>query len=180
MAWAEGSVSDRERELIVQAARTRGVDAGSDADRMLAGWLAARPSEAFFEKTLRAVAAILNVQPPEEREASQRDLLSTGFDDDGDGQYSVWIFDARDGTPTRLTFAGSSSWQPVWSRDGSRTAFSSSRLGPYSLFVKPAAGSGERSSCSNRPTTPGPRTGRAMADSSPIGMGGRRRALTCW
>jgi ADP-ribose pyrophosphatase YjhB (NUDIX family) len=76
MAWAEGSVSDGERELIVQAARTHGVDQGSDADRMLAGWLSERPSEAFFEKTLRAVAAILNVQPPEEREASQRDLLS--------------------------------------------------------------------------------------------------------
>jgi hypothetical protein len=76
MAWAEGSVSDRERELIVQAARTHGVDAGSNADRMLAGWLSERPSEAFFAKTLRAVAAILNVQPPEEREASQRDLLS--------------------------------------------------------------------------------------------------------
>lgn len=76
MAWAEGQVSDRERSLIIEAARSRGIDAGSPADRQLAGWLAERPSDDLFEKTLRAIGAILQARPPEEREAGQRDLVS--------------------------------------------------------------------------------------------------------
>ncbi len=76
MAWAEGNVSDRERDLIVEAARARGVEPGSAADRQLASWLTRRPSEDFFEKTLRAIGAILQAQPPETRAASEKDLLS--------------------------------------------------------------------------------------------------------
>jgi hypothetical protein len=76
MAWAEGSVSDRERDLIVEAARARGVDAGSAADRQLTDWLANRPTDDFFEKTLRAVGAIIHAHPAEEREAIEHDLLS--------------------------------------------------------------------------------------------------------
>jgi hypothetical protein len=76
MAWAEGGVSDRERELIVEAARARGVEAGSSADQQLAEWLTMRPSEQLFERTLRAIRAFLDARPAEEREASQRELLS--------------------------------------------------------------------------------------------------------
>ena len=76
MAWAEGNVSDRERDLIVEAARTRGVSAGSPADQQLTSWLTRRPSEEFFEKTLRTIGAILQSRPAQERAASQKDLLS--------------------------------------------------------------------------------------------------------
>jgi hypothetical protein len=76
MAWAEGGVSDRERTLILEAARARGVEEGSDAAQQLAQWLAARPSDRFFETTLRAIGAILEGQPAAEREAAGRDLLA--------------------------------------------------------------------------------------------------------
>jgi len=76
MAWAEGSVSDRERDLIVEAARARGIDKDSPADQQLSAWLASRPSDELFEKTLRAIGAILQARPSEEREANQLDLLS--------------------------------------------------------------------------------------------------------
>jgi hypothetical protein len=76
MAWADGGVSDGERDLIVQAARSRGIETGSAADRQLAAWLADRPSGELFEKTLRAIGAILHALPVAEREASQRDLLA--------------------------------------------------------------------------------------------------------
>jgi hypothetical protein len=76
MAWAEGSVSDRERELIVEAARARGIEAGSAADAQLASWLSARPSQALFDQTLRAIRTILEAGPSETREAGQRDLLA--------------------------------------------------------------------------------------------------------
>ena len=76
MAWAEGSVSDQERGLIVQAARSRGIAAGSAADQQLDRWLTARPSDDLFEKTLRAIRTILQARPADERAASERDLLS--------------------------------------------------------------------------------------------------------
>jgi hypothetical protein len=75
-AWAEGSVSDGERDLILQAARARGIEAHSSAGQQLNGWLAQRPSEELFEKTLRAIHAILQAASPEVRAASERDLLS--------------------------------------------------------------------------------------------------------
>jgi len=76
MAWAEGSVSDSERDLILEAARARGVEKDSAADRQLAAWLTDRPSEELFEKTLRAIGAILQLRPSEERDASEKDLVT--------------------------------------------------------------------------------------------------------
>lgn len=76
MAWAEGSVSDSERDLILEAARARGVDKDSAADRQLAAWLTDRPSEELFEKTLRAIGAILQLRSSEERDASEKDLVT--------------------------------------------------------------------------------------------------------
>jgi hypothetical protein len=76
IAWAEGGVSEAERRLIVEAARSRGVEPGSAADRQLADWLETRPSDAVFESTIRAIRAILEARPPEERDASRRDLLT--------------------------------------------------------------------------------------------------------
>jgi hypothetical protein len=75
-AWAEGGVTARERELVIKAARSRGVAAGSAADEQLNRWLSQRPSDDLFEKTLRAIRAILQAQSPETRAASETDLLS--------------------------------------------------------------------------------------------------------
>jgi hypothetical protein len=76
VAWAEGGVSEQERSLIVEAARARGIDAGTPADAQLAEWLAARPSEQLFERNLRAIRAILEAQPGADRDADRSDLLS--------------------------------------------------------------------------------------------------------
>lgn len=77
VAWAEGGVSDRERALIIEAARARGIEAGSIADQQLATWLATPPSADFCERTLHLLGAILQTRPMNERETSQRDLLSS-------------------------------------------------------------------------------------------------------
>jgi tellurite resistance protein len=76
LAWADGSVSARERELILEAARARGVQSGSPADLQLARWLADRPSDQFFSETLRAITAILAAEPEARRDKDSRDLLS--------------------------------------------------------------------------------------------------------
>jgi hypothetical protein len=75
-AWAEGGVSQKERDLIVKAARSRGITEGTPCDQQLNMWLAVRPSDEMFEKSLRAIRTILQAQPETARDASEKDLLS--------------------------------------------------------------------------------------------------------
>lgn len=75
-AWAEGGISEKERALIVKAARSRGITEGTPCDQQLNMWLSNRPSDEMFEKTLRAIRTILQSQTADVREASEKDLLS--------------------------------------------------------------------------------------------------------
>src|SRR5205823_6159812 len=52
----------------------------------------------------------------------------------------IWLIDAARGIPTRFTFDDALDWDPVWSPDGSRIAFSSNRDGQYTLYTKDASG----------------------------------------
>lgn len=76
VAWAEWGVSTKERNLILQVARLRGVEPGGAAYEQLINWLDHRPSEEFAEKTLRLTSAILQALPPEKRDESKRDLVA--------------------------------------------------------------------------------------------------------
>jgi Tol biopolymer transport system component/predicted Ser/Thr protein kinase len=53
---------------------------------------------------------------------------------------NIWLLDLSRGTTTRFTFSSATDTSPVWSRDGSRIIFSSSRNGPLDLYEKPADG----------------------------------------
>jgi hypothetical protein len=64
MAWAEGGVSDAERKLILQLARTRGIEEGGAADRQLAAWLSSRPDPQSFSNASRLIRAMLDSAPP--------------------------------------------------------------------------------------------------------------------
>lgn len=75
-AWAEGGISAKERDLIVRAARSRGITEGTPCDQQLNLWLSTRPSDEMFEKSLRAIRTILQAQPESARETSEKDLLS--------------------------------------------------------------------------------------------------------
>jgi hypothetical protein len=59
VAWAKDGVSTAERTLIVNLARSRGIAAGTQADRQLTLWLGHRPSEETFHKANRLIAAIV-------------------------------------------------------------------------------------------------------------------------
>ncbi len=65
---------------------------------------------------------------------------------------NIWVYDIPTETLTQLTFEGSNS-MPVWTPDGARLTFSSSKAGPLNLFWKPADGSGsdERLAASEQP-----------------------------
>ena len=60
VAWAKARVSSAERSLIVNLARSRGIAAGSAADRRLKEWLEHEPSADTFHKATRLIAAIID------------------------------------------------------------------------------------------------------------------------
>jgi hypothetical protein len=60
VAWAKAGINPRERRLIIDLARSRGIGAGSAADRQLAEWLDAKPSEDAFHKATRVIAAMMD------------------------------------------------------------------------------------------------------------------------
>ena len=67
IAWAEGKVSEREREAVLRVAGERGVESGSPAHAQLVRWLEARPPDRLFDAAVEATKAGLSVLTPEER-----------------------------------------------------------------------------------------------------------------
>jgi len=56
VVWADGSVSIRERDVILEAALRRGFSYGDPAYRQLVAWLAVKPTDALFRASLRALS----------------------------------------------------------------------------------------------------------------------------
>lgn len=48
VAWADGEMQDNEREAILDGAKSKGIEEGSDAYEVLSGWLRKRPSKELF------------------------------------------------------------------------------------------------------------------------------------
>ncbi len=76
VAWAEGEVTRRERELISALAARRGVVADTPAFRQLEGWLDRRPDDQFFETTYEAIRKALALENEASRHADQQDLVA--------------------------------------------------------------------------------------------------------
>ncbi|MGH8187173.1 MAG: hypothetical protein ACREUC_11465, partial [Steroidobacteraceae bacterium] len=75
MAWAEGGITSAERDLLVKVARSRGVDAGSAADRQLSAWLDRRPDPVVFASAGRLIRAMLDAGSPESGSLSAEELV---------------------------------------------------------------------------------------------------------
>jgi hypothetical protein len=75
VAWAEGGVTDAERKLVIQLARSRGITEGSVADRKLAEWLTRRPDSQVFARAMRLVRATLAASGQEHGMPSADDLV---------------------------------------------------------------------------------------------------------
>jgi Tol biopolymer transport system component len=54
----------------------------------------------------------------------------------------IWAFDIARGIPERKTFDPSTDWFPVWTPDGTRLIFGSTRDGATTMYIKGATGSG--------------------------------------
>lgn len=59
------------------------------------------------------------------------------------GQQDIWLLEFARGVSTRFTFNPAVDSYPVWSPDGTKIAFSSTRSGPGDLYVKEANGASD-------------------------------------
>jgi hypothetical protein len=76
VAWADGSVSTRERELLLEIAGREQVAQGCPARGQLEVWIGERPSMDLFEASLRALSDILNSLRPEARASLRRKVMN--------------------------------------------------------------------------------------------------------
>ena len=67
VAWAEGGVTDREREKVLRIATERGIDPSLPAYAQLQEWLRTRPANAIFDTAVEAIKTGLSVLTPAER-----------------------------------------------------------------------------------------------------------------
>jgi len=69
VAWADGSITSRERSLILELAKADGA-----AQRQLAQWLDERPPRVFFERSFGVIRSLIAAG---DRPETTRDLLSS-------------------------------------------------------------------------------------------------------
>ncbi len=77
VAWADGAVSTRERQLILETATRRGIAPDTPAHMQLTGWLDRCPDRPFFDTTFEAVRMMLEAEDSDTRTANERDLIES-------------------------------------------------------------------------------------------------------
>jgi hypothetical protein len=75
VAWAEGKVTDPERDTVLRIAGARGVEAGSPAHAQLLKWLQERPADNLFATAMEVIRGGLALLPPGEREERLKRLV---------------------------------------------------------------------------------------------------------
>jgi tellurite resistance protein len=75
VAWAEGGVSIRERKLIVELARKRGIEPESAAGRQLDAWLEHSPVSSVFSRATRLIKAMIAAGPEQSAAIDPDDLV---------------------------------------------------------------------------------------------------------
>jgi len=68
VAWADGKVSDRERDTILDMAAIRGVVPGGPVHAQILEWLGKPPAKELFDTALEVIRVGISVLPAEERE----------------------------------------------------------------------------------------------------------------
>jgi hypothetical protein len=76
VAWASGSVTLQERDLVLRLSEWRGVEKGGPAWEQLNRWLDERPTDEFFLTTLRVIRHILDSDTEKPYVPSRADLIS--------------------------------------------------------------------------------------------------------
>jgi hypothetical protein len=74
VAWAEGAVTEREREVLFEIAASRGVERGSPPGEQLEAWLRERPPDALFDTAMAILKTGIALLEPAERDERIRDI----------------------------------------------------------------------------------------------------------
>jgi hypothetical protein len=75
VAWAEGGVTGKERESILEIADARGITPETEAYEQLIAWLEQEPPQEFYDKTLRALRYVLESLPDDLRAEGRQSLI---------------------------------------------------------------------------------------------------------
>jgi eukaryotic-like serine/threonine-protein kinase len=70
-------------------------------------------------------------------------MVAVGKRDPQTRTRDIWVIDLQRGTSSRLTIDPADDFNPTWSPDGTRIAFTSDRKGHRNIYVKAASGVGE-------------------------------------
>lgn len=146
---------------------------GRHRPRNQLGWLD-RASGEFRPIGAPSEIGPFELSPDGRRLALQEPDPQTGFPD-------IWLLDLSTGARSRFTFHPLHDVNPVWSPDGTRIVFASSRSGDYQVYWKLASGAGEEERLFSSSTTNYP------CDWSPDGRfilfesgGGERTRMDLW
>ncbi|MBE2248743.1 MAG: hypothetical protein IAE78_04270 [Myxococcus sp.] len=75
VAWADGSVTEKERRVVLQQAENVGVGAGTEAALLLAQWLDEKPELSWYQLWADYVGELVKRMKPEERELLKNEVL---------------------------------------------------------------------------------------------------------
>ncbi|HKA62051.1 MAG TPA: hypothetical protein VKH83_06470 [Methylomirabilota bacterium] len=75
VAWAGGSVTDRERQAVLRVATGRGVEKESPAYAQLGKWLRERPADTVFDAAIETIKTGLSVLTPDEQAERTRRIV---------------------------------------------------------------------------------------------------------
>lgn len=76
VAWADGSVSQKEREKILAAAEAHGIGEGTAAYGKLKEWLDSRPDEITVSRTLRIIRDLMRFGSGAKHRQSAEDIMA--------------------------------------------------------------------------------------------------------
>ena len=75
VAWADHRLEDHERQAILAAEQHYGIAPESEAGKLLASWLEARPHESLLEAWSTYVSALCKVLKPAERDRLREEIV---------------------------------------------------------------------------------------------------------
>jgi hypothetical protein len=80
VAWADGSVDDREREAVLRAAAKQGIAAEEIARQVLGDWLVRKPDQRILDMWKEYMRHVWEKFTPEEQEQMRHNLLTATRD----------------------------------------------------------------------------------------------------
>lgn len=80
VAWADGTIQDKEREAVLKAAHDQGVTEGSHSHTLLQSWLDDQPGSTLYEAWARYVEAVVEHISTNDAETLKDSILGLAHD----------------------------------------------------------------------------------------------------